>query len=183
MKSLQKILLVIIGLIIVIAGGFYLYQKMAPKSPITEETPTIIGETPAAENTGTPLESGEPTQMSAQIANPASVNCVNLGGNLIIQKHSDGGEYGVCFFEDNRQCEEWALFRGNCPKGGVKITGYQTEAEIFCAITGGQVENLDTETPLCKRIDGTLCNAQANFDGACPDPSDPTPNAGNGEAL
>jgi hypothetical protein len=41
---------------------------------------------------------------------------------------------------------------------------------------------MGTETPMCKRIDGTLCNAQANLDGECPDPRDPNPNAGNIEA-
>jgi putative hemolysin/predicted metal-dependent phosphoesterase TrpH len=61
------------------------------------------------------------------IANPASVNCINKGGTLSIQKSADGGEYGICTFEDNRQCEEWALFRGECPAGGRKITGIPVE--------------------------------------------------------
>ena len=120
-------------------------------------------------------------EIAVQIANPASVNCSKLGGNLVIQKNSNGGEYGVCFFEDNRQCEEWALFRGACPVGGLKITGYENNAEIFCVITGGEIEGLDTDTPMCKRTDGTICTAQANFNGECPDPSNPTPNAGNME--
>lgn len=115
-------------------------------------------------------------------ANPASTNCLQKGGRLEIKKNKNG-EYGVCLFDDNRQCEEWALLRGNCPVGGVKITGYENEAEIFCAITGGQVKGVGTQTPMCKRIDGTLCNAQSNFDGECPDPNDPNPNAGNAEAL
>jgi hypothetical protein len=119
-------------------------------------------------------------QPNANIANPASSNCITNGGTLEIRK-SKIGEYGVCLFEDNRQCEEWALLRGECPVGGLKITGYQSEAEIYCAITGGQLEGLDTDTPMCKRVDGTLCNAQANFDGECPDPHDPNPNAGNVE--
>ncbi len=114
------------------------------------------------------------------LANPASSNCIAKGGTLEIRK-SKIGEYGVCLFEDNRQCEEWALLRGECPMGGLKITGYQSEAEVYCAITGGQLEGLDTNAPTCKRIDGTLCNAQANFDGECPDPHDPNPNSGNVE--
>ncbi|HCY20661.1 TPA: hypothetical protein DIC40_02185 [Patescibacteria group bacterium] len=92
------------------------------------------------------------------------------------------GEYGVCLFEDNRQCEEWAFLRGDCPIGGMKVTGYENDAEIYCAITGGEVEGVGTDTPMCKRIDGTLCNAQANLDGECPNPYDPNPSAGNGEA-
>ena len=113
--------------------------------------------------------------------NPASVNCTEKGGKLEIRKNKIV-EYGVCLFEDNRQCEEWALMRGQCPVGGLKITGYDNDAEIYCAITGGQVEGVGTETPMCKRIDGTLCNAQANLDGECPNPNDPNPNAGNVEA-
>jgi|SRR3989339_2230259 len=119
---------------------------------------------------------------TANMANPASKNCVQNGGKLEIRKNKNG-EYGVCLFEDNRQCEEWALLRGECPVGGMKITGYENEAEVYCAITGGQVEGLGTDTPMCKRIDGTYCNAQSNLDGDCPDPHDPNPTAENVEAL
>jgi putative hemolysin len=112
------------------------------------------------------------------LANPASVNCIQKGGTLEMRKNKKG-EYGVCLFEDNRQCEEWALWRGQCPVGGFKITGYDNDAEIYCAITGGKVEGVGSQTPMCKRIDGTYCNAQANLDGDCPDPNDPNPSAGN----
>lgn len=121
------------------------------------------------------------TSEKSTIANPASENCTKKGGILEIRKNKNG-EYGVCIFDDNRQCEEWALFRGQCPDGGVKVTGYLTDGEIYCAITGGQIEGVGTETPMCKRFDGTLCNAQANFNGECPDPNDPIPSAGNREA-
>lgn len=114
------------------------------------------------------------------LANPASENCIKNGGTLEIRKNKMG-EYGVCLFEDNRQCEEWALFRDQCPVGGLKITGYDNDAEIYCAITGGKVEGVGTPTPMCKRIDGTYCVAQTNLDGDCPDPNNPNPNAGNTE--
>jgi len=114
------------------------------------------------------------------MANPASQNCLDKGGRLEIRSNKKG-EYGVCLFEDNRQCEEWSLFRGECPVGGMKITGYENEAQSYCAITGGTVEGVGTESVLCKRIDGTLCEVQSNFDGACPDPLDPNPSAGNVE--
>lgn len=120
-------------------------------------------------------------QQDTKIANPASTNCIEKGGTIEIRKNKKG-EYGVCLFEDNRQCEEWALLRGNCPVGGVKISGYENDAQIFCAITGGEVHGLGTEAPMCKRIDGTLCNLWANLDGDCPDTNDPNPNAGNVEA-
>lgn len=76
---------------------------------------------------------------AAQLANPASTNCIEKGGTLEIRENKKG-QYGVCLFEDNRQCEERALLHGDCPVGGMKITGYENDAEIFCAITGGEVE-------------------------------------------
>jgi putative hemolysin len=117
----------------------------------------------------------------ANMPNPASANCIQKGGKLEMRDNKLG-QYGVCLFEDNRQCEEWALMRGECPAGGLKITGYENDAEIYCAITGGTVEGVGTKTPMCKRVDGTYCNAQANLDGDCPDPHNPNPSAGNREA-
>ena len=48
---------------------------------------------------------------AAQIANPASVNCVDLGGTVDIRTNADG-EYGVCVFANGSECDEWKLFRG-----------------------------------------------------------------------
>lgn len=116
------------------------------------------------------------------MANPASKNCTAKGGTLTMRQNKLG-QYAVCLFEDNRQCEEWALLRGQCPVGGLKITGYENEAQAYCAITGGTVEGLGTESVLCKRVDGTLCEIMANFNGECPDPNNPEPNAGNKETY
>ena len=70
-------------------------------------------------------------------ANPASENCVAVGGQHTAEQ-APGGEIGVCLFEDNRQCEEWALLRGECPRGGIRVTGYYTTEERHCAIRGGR---------------------------------------------
>jgi len=159
---MKKIFLVLsVSLVFALSGCRF-------SSVSTPEKPSV-----APGNTG--------NEQTAKIANPASTNCIGKGGKLEMRKNKNG-EYGVCLFEDNRQCEEWAFFRGDCPAGGLKITGFDNDAEIYCAITGGQVEGVGTETPMCKRIDGTLCTAQANLDGECPDPNDPNPNAGNVEA-
>lgn len=108
----------------------------------------------------------------AGIANPASENCIKQGGTLSIQKRGDGGEYGVCLFEDNRQCEEWALQRGECPAGGVKVTGYTTQAAQYCAITGGTYQvtangNTDQEQGTCTFKNGHVCDAGEYFAGTC----------------
>ena len=119
-----------------------------------------------------PAPTVAPTQPAPNLANPASVNCDKQGGQLSIQKRPDGGEYGVCLFEDNRQCEEWALMRGDCPVGGVKITGYVTQAAVFCAITGGEYKitansNTDQEQGTCTFKSGKTCDAAAYFAGTC----------------
>ena len=46
------------------------------------------------------------------MANPASVNCGNIGGTTQIITNPDGSQYGMCKFSNGTTCEEWALFRG-----------------------------------------------------------------------
>jgi putative hemolysin len=38
-------------------------------------------------------------------ANPASENCVRKGGKSVTQQ-GPNGQFSVCVFDDNRQCEE-----------------------------------------------------------------------------
>lgn len=52
------------------------------------------------------------------MANPASVNCAENGGTVEMKTDESGGQYGMCVFPDGKQCEEWAMFRGECPVGG-----------------------------------------------------------------
>jgi putative hemolysin len=52
------------------------------------------------------------TPAQSAIANPASVNCGQVGGITEIKKDASGGEYGMCTFANGTSCEEWALFRG-----------------------------------------------------------------------
>lgn len=59
-------------------------------------------------------ENTEEALPSAQLPNPASVNCTDRGGELEIRTGEDGGQYGVCKFGDGSECEEWALLRGEC---------------------------------------------------------------------
>ena len=78
----------------------------------------------------------------------------------------------MCYFEDNRQCEEWALLRGDCPGGGVKVTGYVTPAGRYCAITGGEYAITDKsgesdEQGTCTLKNSTQCDAWDYFNGKC----------------
>lgn len=58
-----------------------------------------------------PQDKDEPQMIG--MANPASVHCDKAGGRSEIRTRSDGAQYGVCVFNDGRQCEEWALLRDN----------------------------------------------------------------------
>ncbi len=120
-------------------------------------------------------ESGEARNTAlapSAIANPASEHCVEQGGMLTIEVGSSGGQYGVCTFEDNMQCEEWALLRGQCPPGGVKVTGYVTPAGRYCAITGGSYaitanSGASDEQGTCTLPDGGQCDAWDYYNGLC----------------
>jgi putative hemolysin len=114
-----------------------------------------------------------PAASAAGLANPAARHCVEQGGVSTIEKNGRGGEFGVCTFADNRQCEEWALMRGNCPAGGIKVTGFATPAARYCAITGGTyavtvASNTAGEQGNCTVKGGPPCAASAYFAQACP---------------
>ena len=116
--------------------------------------------------------STNPQIPSGQLDNPASENCIKQGGTLNIQKNGKGDEYGVCTFEDNRQCEEWAMLRGECPVGGVKITGYVTVPAQYCAITGGEYKvtggsNTDQEQGICTFKNTKTCDVWDYYNGKC----------------
>lgn len=76
------------------------------------------------------------TQAPATIS--AAQNCEAQGGRRTVERGPDG-EIGVCAFADKRQCEEWALLLGECPRGGISVTGYATTSERHCAIRGGRM--------------------------------------------
>jgi putative hemolysin len=108
-----------------------------------------------------------------QLANPASVNCAQQGGTLTIERRPDGAEFGVCVFADNYQCEEWALLRGECPKTGLRVTGFATPSGRYCAITGGRysvvsASGANPEQGTCTLPNGNSCAADAYYAGTCP---------------
>jgi len=79
---------------------------------VLEVLSTLTFMPPAPAQAGATVPAPRP---GAGAANPASQNCANQGGTLSIEARGDGGQFGVCYFEDNRQCEEWALLRGTVP--------------------------------------------------------------------
>ena len=62
--------------------------------------------------------------------------------------------------------------RGECPVGGVKVTGYVTPAAQYCAITGGTYavtgnSGEDDEQGDCTFKDGGQCDAWDYYNGKC----------------
>lgn len=139
----------------------------------TAQTPQVPENSPA-QSAQQPVPSDTPESAPpVAAANPASQRCIQEGGQLRIEKTPRGDEFGVCLFEDNYQCEEWALLRGECRKGGVRITGYATQAARYCAITGGRYQSTREETAtaeeggICTFANGTQCDVHEYFAGEC----------------
>ena len=45
--------------------------------------------------------------------NPASVYCMEQGGEFVIKKDEQGNEYGICRFKDGKEIDEWEYYREN----------------------------------------------------------------------
>jgi putative hemolysin len=88
----EPLLAVVVAL--VVAGGLYYYVNYANRAPAQ---PTA------------PASQGAPV---AQLANPASVNCVQKLGGTLQMVDTPAGQEGYCHTSDNHFCEEWTLFRG-----------------------------------------------------------------------
>lgn len=100
------------------------------------------------------------------MSNPASEYCIKVGGELQNFTRGDGGEYSICNFPDNQSCEEWALYRRQCPIGGIKTTGYDTPQEIYCAQIGGHTSA--SPSAKCTLPSGQLCSNSDLYNGICP---------------
>jgi putative hemolysin len=102
-------------------------------------------------------------------ANVASIYCLENGGQLALAKRPDGAEYGLCLFGPDRQCEEWAFQRGECPMGGVDISQFSNPADVYCVVTGNQIAPslIPGRSGKCA-IDGRECDSQAYYEtGDC----------------
>jgi len=51
-----------------------------------------------------------------ELANPASVFCLEHNG-IIEMRQNENGQYGVCIFNDSSECDEWQYYREECKPG------------------------------------------------------------------
>jgi hypothetical protein len=107
-------------------------------------------------------------QFGAKIGNPASQNCLKSGGKWTAEE-GPAGQYGVCTMPDGKACEEWALYRGECPEAGVDVSAYSNQADRYCLLTGNDitVEGKEGDAGTCK-VGNDECSAQVFFEtGKC----------------
>jgi putative hemolysin len=148
---MSKRALWIIGLIIIAAGIVFLLYGRA-------EAPT--------------------TQQGAQLANPASVNCVQkLGGTLEIADEANG-QVGYCHLPDGRVCEEWSLMRGGCmaqPPEGAATTSAALIGQWRSTDDTKYTLEVDTSGNAVERYQGdasaTATSSWALYTSESPDPT------------
>ena len=100
---MKKILVISLAIFLLICGGYIGYVLLQDSKSVNDiETDT-----------------GEDNTQNTGIANPASSNCIDKGGELVMEDGEDG-QIGYCIFDDGSKCEEWAFFRGECKKGDNK---------------------------------------------------------------
>lgn len=57
---------------------------------------------------------------AARAASPASLNCLQNNGRLEVH-HTPEGEKADCILPSGKRCDEWEMFRGNCPTRTVNV--------------------------------------------------------------
>jgi len=126
-----------------------------------------------------PTPTATVTQDTINISNPASVYCEEQGGKLEIRTAEDGSQYGVCMFEDDTECEEWAYYRDECKPGDMDVApaptatpaGIANPASTYCVEQGGSSEIRTAEdgsqSGVCVFPDGSECDEWAFFREEC----------------
>lgn len=88
--------------------------------------------------------------------NPAAVACLKAGGSLTDEESAIGGTN--CVFPDGKICNQWALFRGECPAGGVRLPENISFEERACLLSGGHYQSSQNQ---CKTPEGKTCPGDA----------------------
>ena len=119
------------------------------------------------------------TRDTTTLANPASAYCEGQGFKLETRTAQDGSQYGVCMFEDDTECEEWAYYRAECKPGDMDVApaptatpaGIANPASAYCVEQGGTSEIRTAEdgsqSGVCAFPDGSECEEWAFFRGEC----------------
>ena len=115
---------------------------------------------------------GDDDDQNDQMANPASVYCIEQGGDLEIRTGDDGGQQGFCIFPNGSECPEWDFFHGDCSPGdiGEGPAEIANPASVHCIDEGGSLEmrtDADGTYGVCIFPNGVECEEWAFFRGEC----------------
>ncbi|HSQ27855.1 MAG TPA: DUF333 domain-containing protein [Anaerolineales bacterium] len=149
------------------------------------------GECRPGQNFATPGPHGPqgPNQTPAE----AIPFCAQNGGNWQARQNEQGGEYGVCVFDDKSECEGGAFYRGECrpgqyfaapgPKGPQGPANLANPASQHCEQNGGTIQirsdSAGGQYGVCVFADGTQCEEWAFYRGEC-SPGNAAPPGGTG---
>lgn len=99
------------------------------------------------------------------VANPASVFCVESGGTLSMNTTTDGAT-GTCTFPTGEQCEEWALFRGECDVENVSKRATYSDGKHIVRVVYRIKQNTAIVTAADFSIENTQVHSAVSASGA-----------------
>ncbi|MEM4268352.1 MAG: DUF333 domain-containing protein [Candidatus Woesearchaeota archaeon] len=102
---MKAVIITFIGVLI-----FGLMIVSCQKNSQSEDNITDKNETGKANTT-----TENTTKNQTGIENPASKYCIEQGGTLTM-KDNGSGVQGICTLKDGSVCDEWAYYRGECPR-------------------------------------------------------------------
>jgi putative hemolysin len=106
----------------------------------------------------------ERAKQQAQVANPATLYCMNTtGAGWQVKEDSERNQEGICTFSDASWCDEWDYYRGNC-KPGYNYTS--CEGQFW-----GKMTCPPDYSPVCARVEtgnqAPYDMLQETYDNAC----------------
>lgn len=96
---------------------------------------------------------------------PATQLCESNQGEIHQIQDPMGEGPTFCYFPDNRQCEINALLEGFCPIEGIKVTGFDSNQEVWCASLGGKTV---VNSNICTFKNGAICDLNELAAQTCP---------------
>ncbi len=105
--------------LLAITGSLALFTACGSgPTSVTTTTSGSSDSTVAVEDSVPPTSEQATTTSATQIANPASVFCIEQGGTLEIVDEADG-QVGYCTLPDGTRVEEWEYYRSQNPDAAV----------------------------------------------------------------
>lgn len=114
------------------------------------------------EDVGNPLIVG--------MGDPSAANCEEKGYTTETLYSTDGGQYGLCLFGDDKACDTWAYYREECDESNPILSSYCEEngGELTSrSVDWGTVEGVSpAEYQVCT-IDGMECVENDYYSNNC----------------